>query len=481
MDTLASMRRTSCRNGQDQPIAVRVAIAAVLTTLGSAAYAEFVASIEVGISHTDNVFLSPSGEEVDDMVFSVAPHINWTYESRSLDADLNYNYNWYKYEDLDTDSSFQHYEASVTPKIGDDVFTMQIGANRSQVITDPEQVIPPGRLPLVNNLTDQDEYYANPIFDLEIGSSVTMNLDYRYSMLRYNEDSIQDNDYQKALFNVDNYRRGHGMTWAVHYDWYKTEYDVSGEWEYNNYGLELGFWVSDTMRVFGSGGKESQWDDPVDRSPKDPYWEAGIAIVSGDKINIEAAGGERSFGSSWRANVDYTFRRGKTSLEYKEMPTTLGNKLQSLSYSLDPNDPTNYLSQPGSAESYLLSRFQWMFDYELRRTRLNLLVYDETRENRVSLDGIPVGDQAQSGVDLRLSWEVGTRTELVLGGSFANRETSETQSDNIVLAKLTINYALGRKLRMSLIYDHSMEEPESETTGPEYTANVASLVFAYTF
>ena len=56
--------------------------------------------IRVGVSHTDNVFLATSPNEIDDIVYQASPSLSFVHESPQLDANLNYTFDWFRYDEL---------------------------------------------------------------------------------------------------------------------------------------------------------------------------------------------------------------------------------------------------------------------------------------------------------------------------------------------------------------------------------------------
>jgi uncharacterized protein (PEP-CTERM system associated) len=255
--------------------------------------------------------------------------------------------------------------------------------------------------------------------------------------------------------------------------------------EFQQAGAELGYWVYQKTRVFGAIGKESSWDNPFDPSMEDPFWEAGFAHQAGDNLAVEFAVGERSFGSSWRGNLDYKLRRGNMSLSYSESPTTpdfrgLAQAQQAQS-ALNPADLDDFLSQPGSADRYISSRFEWTLDLEFRRTGIDLRVFDEDRSDRFGADGLLLDGQSQSGAAVSLSWQAGVRTDFEISASIVNRETGFGARSKYSSAGLNLNYRLGNRSDVSLAYAHHEEQPRGQSlTGPDYVANVVSLLFTFT-
>ena len=107
-----------------------------------------------------------------------------------------------------------------------------------------------------------------------------LNADYRYSEIQFDDILVQDNTNQSGNFSLENYAAGQGLTWALRYDWRRTEYEVSRAMGISTGDGRARFLGKHKTRVFGAGGKESAWDNPFDPAMVDPFWEAGFALLA---------------------------------------------------------------------------------------------------------------------------------------------------------------------------------------------------------
>ncbi len=444
--------------------------------------AEINGGIQVGASRTDNVLLAVSPGEVDDIVYQASPFFSLVHQTPKLDVNANYTFNWYRYSDLGTSSRYHRGQVTLAGKALQDSLTAELGARRSQVLANPDSVIPPGRLPLSGNLLDQDEWWFNPHFSQSLGGVAALDADYRYSKLQYSDGLRQDNANHTGSLGIQNYAAGQGLTWAMRYNWRRTEYEFSTPWEFQQASAELGFWLNAETRVFASGGKESAWNNPFDPALEDPFWEAGFAHTAGENFSAELAAGERTFGTSWRGNLNYTFRRGNTTLSYSESPTTTGfNRTGGIRNILNPDDFDDFLDRPGAAERYIVNRLQWTLNLNFRRTGFVLSAFDEDRSDRSTADGAPLPQQSQTGVSANFTWQAGQRTQLVASGSMVDRDSSNADKSRFNSAGLSVNYRLGAKSNLSLGYSYNEQQPRGQSVaGRDYVANIVSLFFTYT-
>ncbi len=453
----------------------------------SAEGVEFSGNVRVGVLNTDNVFLVTTPDEVEETVYQVSPSLNLDYENQRINASVRYQFDWYDYSDLDSSNEYHRYDATLTGELVPDTLFLEIGASRSQSVVDPDALIPSGGLPISSNLADRDEYYISPKFQKTLGRSVTVLLNYRLAEVRHDDSDfedtqfIQDNTNESATFKIENYKKGEGLTWAAGYDWQETDYDQSLPWEHQKATVELGFWANGSTRIFASGGKESAWDDPIDRSLQDKFWEAGFSYKSGDKMSAEFAAGERSFGSSWRGKLNLSFQRGELVFSYAETPTTTGLNRYSRGNLLNPEEPNDFLTQLGRAERYISERGQASLTLKFRRTSLGFVAYDEVRTGRFRADGTALGDQTQQGVSLSFSWQLGVRTELAASGSINNRETESGNEQDFMTGAISVSYRIGSSIGLSLGYNYSEQDPTAGSSGRDYVANVASLFLTYSF
>ena len=461
-----------------------------LLLLGSVVMAQgvdFKGAIKVGALDTDNVFLTTAPSEVDETIYQITPSLSLDYENQRMSTSVRYQFDWYKYSDLDTSNEYHRYDATFTGELVQDALFLELGGSRSQSVVDPDAAIPTDALPISGNLTDRDEYFVSPRFEKTLGRSVTLNASYRYADVRFDDSDIedtqfvQDNTNESASFRIENYKRGQGLTWAAGYEWQETDYDLSLPWEFNKATVELGFWVNGNTRLFASGGKESAWDDLIDRSLQDEFYEAGFAYKNGDKVSAEFAAGERSFGSSWRGQLDFSFQRGDLAFSYAESPTTAGEDRFNRGNLLNPEEPDDLLARPGSAERYISERGQASLNLNFRRTGFGFVVYDEQRAGRFSADGTPLADESQQGVSASFSWQAGVRTDFVASGSINSRETETAGEVDFVSASVSVNYRAGSSVLLTLGYNYSEQDPAASATDSDYVANVASFFVSYTF
>lgn len=434
-------------------------------------------SVAVGVAHTDNVMLDTAGEE-SETVYQVLPGIDVIHESSRFSANAAYRLHGYYYSDRSDSQVYHLLDGQTRTVLDPDNLFFDLGASRNQSIRDPEAAVPFSTLPINGNRIERDTLYAGPVLQYAVGANATANGRYQRRWTRYDRGADLDDIGREADedtyvdFSIDNYRVERGLTWAARYNSQKTEYGLGSSWEYRRGVLELGGWVTRGFRLFASGGKESPWDQPLDASLEDTFWEAGFANHAGDQFRAEFAVGERSFGSSRRGLLELNVRRANTQLSYVEQPTTQGRSPFREEGLAALGELEDFLTRPGAVERYISKRLEWNLHFELRRTDLSFAAFDELREQRSRIDGTPLGDQMQRGVSFDALFHAGTRTDLLFTMRRVQREFSTGVDREYRVASIGANHRLGRLTGLSAVYMHSQDKERLENVGDSYKANI---------
>lgn len=469
----------------------RSALVAALLAAPAYGAVEFEPEISIGVARTDNLTLVSENEQ-SETIYQLMPGFELSQESARLTSDVAYSAEAFYYDELSDSEAYQQLDANVRTELDPENFFFDFGASRSQSIRDPLAPIPRSNLPISGNRVDRDELYAGPAFEYALGSSATARGSYRHSRVRYDDDvpfggtggSLRDN-YDSDTFDLsfDNYRRERGFTWALRYNAQQTDYGVFEPWEYQRASAELGAWVGEGLRLFVSGGQESAWDQPFDSSLEDTFWEAGFSKSVAERLTAEVAVGERTFGSSKRASLDFSFRNGSTGLSYSETPTTQGRNPYERGGLRAPSEPEDFLTRPGLADRYISKRAEWNGTLELGQTNFSLRLFDETREDRSAIDGTPLPEEAQRGAYFSASRELGVHTEISFDARRVRREFAPDTERDLTTVSVNASYELGTRTQLSLSYEHSEEDSGSASGGGfgAYEANLISLLLTRTF
>jgi hypothetical protein len=458
-----------------KPTELRIWLWAVMAAYASTASAavDFEPAVSVGVAVTDNATLVPDDPQRA-TVYQLFPSFGFLQNGNRIDTELDYRVEAYRYDELHESDIFQNLNAAVTAELDPDHFFFEIGATRGQTIRDPEAAIPLTNFGINANRVDRDDVYAEPSFQYNFGSTGTARGSLRRDRIQYDA-AFPEVDSDAFQFSVDNYRKERGVALAFKYAADSTEVDLFEPWEYRQAGVEVGGWATPGLRLFASAGRESPWDDPRETSLDDNYWEVGFARGGDGKIAFEVAAGERTFGSSRRASLQANLGRMRTSVQYSERPSTQG--LHHYRDQLVSGGEIDFLDRPAAVERFISKLLAWRLDYSMNRTTISASIYDESREQRLSLGGSALEDEAQSYVDLSAEWRAGRRTDLRAGTQKVWRQFGVVEY-SLNSYYVGADYQLGRSTSLSLALTRTKGESAAATA---YRLNLVTLLLSRAF
>jgi hypothetical protein len=461
--------------------------ALVLALLATAAAksAEYEPALSAALMHTDNLTMDPTLLEPQ-TVLRVVPSLRVRQNSPRLTADAEYDWEGYRYSQRKASQIFDVFDGTMKFGMIPDKFFLEAGASRSSSIRDPDATIPVGNFAISANRLQEDQYYLGPTFQAPAGGNAVITGGVRRTWSKLNYESaipgLESYDSDAAQLAIDNYRKGHGFTWAWRYNYEDADYgDQFAKFEFRRAVAEFGFWAGQSTRLFAAAGRESPWNNPTDAGLKDSTWEMGVAEKLGERLTAQFAAGHRSFGSSRRGELNYSGGRIRTTFSYYEQPTTNARDRYNQGGLLAATEPIDYLARPTSAERYVQKRLQWTFNVSGPRRGLSVVVYNDDRKDRARLDGTPLPEESQKGADLSFNWSLGPRTELVFGGSVAKREFAQGSTGDLTTTAVAANHKLGRKSLLSLSYRQWRDKSDEPLYARDVSANLVSLVFSRTW
>lgn len=456
------------------------AILILLSPVASlSAPADYGIILDLGIIRTDNVFLSADNLAVGETVITVVPEFFFTKDSERLNANLRYRPEAYFYTSLDdVDDVFHSVDASLTTMLARDKFFLKIGAVNFQSITTPDGQFPTSNLPVSGNRVDTRTFEISPYWEQRIGQANLL-AEVGYRGADYDDDLYQSHNERYGLLQLNNFESQQGLAWGLDYQYRRMEYDISTPWDFQRAAANLGVWVNRGLRVFVIGGAETSLDDLYTSNMDEDFWEAGFQYKPNQRMDLELAAGERSYGTSFRGNFTYTLRRGDISITYDEGPSTRGELVFERRSITDTDNLDNILDEPGATDRFLRRRAEFQMNIELSKSDLTLRVFSEEREQRTTADGIELDDENYSGAALRWSWSVGTKTTFGLGTDISRRDQLGRE-DELLRAQIDFKYDFSERLSVRLEGIHSSQDGV-ESDDYDYDENQIRLMLRTEF
>ena len=453
----------------------------------AAAALEILPSVTVGAVYTDNLFLTPDNE-VDDFVGRIDPRLDITHQSPRINLRADYTYSYLRYtETEDSDASFSAGSAALDLVLVQNLLTLESVGELSQTLIDPEDGVFYTNVPIVDNRTDEARLETSPHLQTEIGG---IGVDSRYVIgtVAYDAPDIQDVDYQETHTAITGEERNKGLSWGLYHDYevyeYETPPDNKSQLAYLT--LTYGLRQSGDFFVFGSVGKESDYEDFTDASLEDTYWEVGFRRQTSRTL-LEAAYGDRSFGSTVRALLRREINQGSIELSYREDPSVQESIFEQRPADggvPQPPDTPGNIDRPGIGDRFIYKLLSASLVRAVGRNEVSLLLFNEERDqfvDRTDTDEDPVTDsETETGVVLGLSRQVGRRTTVGGSGQYSQREFREGNEDEVSELRAFVLYELGQKLSLEGWLAH-YEQQGSDNPNDNYQEFQTGLSANYRF
>ena len=461
---------------------MRSAILVALLAGAAPVLAQITPSVSVGVVHTDNVRLTPTDGKDENIVF-IEPSLLLAYEGERAGAAIDYRFQAFHFEDEGQTSSFHTYAADFNLDLIPEQFIIEAGASRFQSIRDLSAPIPANNLPISSNRVDRDDYYFNPYFQRRLGSTITAAGSFRQTWVEVEGNALQGNEQGNGRFSLDNYAAGQGFSWALMYDWQRAEYDVSEPFEYQRARLELGAWASSRTRFFVSGGLESDWNVPLDPALEAELWEVGVDYQLSADTRFLVAVGERSFGSSSRAILEYASRVHTVSLSFVQEPTTQGIQRFRRVTPSDPDSLEDVLTTQGQSQRFVSNRVDLDWRMALRRLTIRGRVFVEDRSDVTTAGGTVLPEQDQSSAALTVSYQLGARTRAGVQVTRLSFETSDGLERDIIRSGIDITYDIGARTVLAFNYSYNDQDAAGtvNNNAADFFSNVVTLTLTRTF
>ncbi|MDZ7644752.1 MAG: TIGR03016 family PEP-CTERM system-associated outer membrane protein [Woeseiaceae bacterium] len=426
------------------------------------------------------MFLADEGLEESETVYQVSPTINLTKESERVNANITYAPQALFYEDTtDADEVYHVLDAALNTVLLRDRFFLDFSAVNFQIVDAAENRFPTSNIPITTRRTDTAIWSVTPRWQERIGPA-QMLAQGTFRQTNFDEFGTLgtlDSDEKSGMLQFNNLHQNEGVSWALRYQYMRLDYDGEAlPWEYQQASAELGYWIGAGLRIFGSGGVETPFDAFLEPDMKDTFWEAGFAYNPDERLELEIAAGERSFGTSLRGRLAYEMRRGRTELTYSENPSTQNNALSGRRPIQQTDNLDDFLARIDNNNKFVRKRAEWLNSIELNKTSITLRLFNEEREETFTLEGDPRPDESYRGAALRIDWDAGARLSLGLTGDIADRDRGGSEEE-LTRFGVDASYRLSRRFTLTARAQRSEAESQGGGFGfRNYTENQYQLI-----
>lgn len=476
-------------------------VAGILLLAGPAQAVEVSGRLSLGTVYSDNINLAPSGQEDSGFVYLGEPSIAIAATGSRYEFRLDYTLQAFYYQDQpDSTAAYSQGTTSLELEVLEEHLFLNSEAGVDQVVVDPAQPFSFSNIPQIGNRSNATRYQTGPEWCQDIFGS-SLDITTAIGRVDYGDDTLQDTDYQSIETDWTGPEKDRGLGWSLHHEYQAFGYEVSPDAKRQLLELSLFFNLPGGWAPFATGGLESDVNDRTDASLQDGIWSAGLRRNTA-RSSFEASAGERSFGSTWSARLQYQYGGDSGDyfrLAYAESPQTTERIDNSLAF--PPTDPRAPLpppgplvppglNGPGTGTYYLQKHGELVLARTFNRNSVSLNVfYDETKN--FPQDGVTAPNRTEDkGASLLWTYKLGSRTHVTIEAYGANRDfygvvtldTPEADSSTYLRGKLTGTYQIGERTDLSgWVAREQVRGSVTDNGANNYTENQVGLMVGRSF
>jgi len=387
-------------------------------------------SAQVEEVYSDNITLVPNDEAKADFVTRIAPSVQLDYLANSAEVTAEYTYEILRYaSETDFDQEYHQLNALGGIDIIGKTLRMQGQTIYTQVNVDPRAPAQTSNIAAGGNRTDASNWQLGPRYQQEMfGADVSAFYDYgRIEFDDPNSQDIESNRYGASVSNAE--ITSSRTTYEAVWNYWKLDYQVSGEIEDQTLYLQLRRELSDALDVFALGGADSDLFDRGESSLSETRWEVGFDYTGFDNY-VSASFGDRYFGSVYRVSAGRQVSAWNYGLSYSEEPGTSESFFLGEQATPDPGEPPPDagLDTPGLGQPFIRKRTDATINWEGYASRLLVRGWLEKRDQsdpedfENPNDGIISDNEKSKGLAAAYEWDLGAKTGAVFRTGWDKRE-----------------------------------------------------------
>ncbi|MES1925735.1 TIGR03016 family PEP-CTERM system-associated outer membrane protein [Salinisphaera sp. T31B1] len=466
------------------------------------------ASVAASETYTDNLNRDPGDRAMSDFVTSVAPRIDACSSTGRVRGELSYQLqglvyaNNSRYNDVYNDIS-----GKTTLSLIENRVYLDADTRYGQTVVDPgfgyaqSNSLSPNR-----NKTSAWVSNISPYVNQSLGPVGQALLRYRYGRSVYGDADVPESTVNAVYLNVVSPDTAEPLSWRGNVVTQRVERtggnqarffrdnqldggdtftsdgsDPSRTTYFDRASLELGYQVTQSIRLLGEGGVENDYSNPdgsIDRY-SEPFWNAGIRWTSA-RNSLEARYGHRFYGSTYSLSARRTGRVMDARIEYREEPTTQGLNTLNGAGAIGGGGGLGGFNGAGGPTTSLFDRGVFVqkswsaaVDFNSALTTTTITGFRQKREYQQVDDD----NETYQGVDIRTRYDFTPRMALTPQASWQTRDgNGDFRGYDSYDAGVALERALSRSSQAAIGYAHSWRDGTSE-----YHENRIAIQFQKSF
>ena len=425
----------------------------------------FTPSVLLSYNYSDNITLSKDNT-VGDAILQVTPAVNLSGKGNYIDLNARYDVTAIRYRENEQ-ANDEYHSGNIDAKfrVKPNVFEVETSARLGQRSVSPtSSSIPTNNFAITQNRTNTLTYQFKPILMSRIGQHASMQADYIYSGVRYDnpaisEQHVKNESYHLAFSSINQ----KNIQWAVNYNETNFNLDSNTGYSYSVVDVTLGYNLTPKFKFLANGGDEDISDINSPLGNGEPYWSAGFEWRPSSKSTIEIRRGERFFGDSTTIKMSRRGNRTNFSLNYSENITSTS------AIQVETNLVPGLIVISVADEVVLQEALNVILSSRTAKTNYGLSV-----DKRNIIFQTVSRREEYAAYTAFWNWRVTARSNL--GVSLSKKDIdliTDDREERLIEKTVTYTNRLGKKTNFGLKY--SRVDGESTTGLNEYVSNIYSL------
>lgn len=491
-------------------LSLSAALPALLAGPAWAAKWDFVPTLSVQETYTDNLSLAPDALKQSDWVTQVIPGISIAATGARLRFNATYAPELTYYARGQNDNQvYQRLNATGTAELAKQLLFVDAGAKVDQYNVSLQGPVTASNVNTTGNRATAKTFFVSPYLLRDFGSAVRGEARFTYSVWNSDDTSALSNSVADRI----NLRLASGpayklLTWDLAYSRESINYESGQGTDTEVITANARRLITPTVGLLAKVGYEN-YDSRVNGPASEgSSWSAGLDWTPTPRTRLAATAGQRFNGNAYSLDFRHRTRLTTWSAGYSEEVTSTRSEFfvpvtTSTAGYLDPlflsrfPDPVarqkaveEFIARTGlppsfsaplnffSNQLFLVKRWQASAGLLGVRNVVIANVFRETREVLVGSVALPgTGDFAasntirQTGTDLLWNWRVTAQNAWTLGVGYTRNEFPDiSRSDNLSFVRMGLSRQFEPRLSGSLNYRR--QHNDSDQSASSYTENV---------
>lgn len=305
------------------PLAAAISSALLLTTpCAAAAEWRFTPSLGLSEIYTDNLRLTPRGNQRSEFITQLTPGLAVAGIGPRLKLKANYEMQNFAYARQGSFNSNHQFLGNADAELVDGLFFLNGKASLSQHTITPFDAQPGSTANLSNNRTDIRTYSLSPYLRHRFGNAAAAELRYTHDSASSSTGGLLDSRNNNILLSVNSGPAFRTAGWGWQYSRRDTDYDNANSLRMEETSANLRYLLTPRFALTAVAGYERNNYLSLGAKPQGSFWQAGLAWAPSARTEIEASAGHRFYGKTFSLMAKHRTRRTAWSIGYDDQIST---------------------------------------------------------------------------------------------------------------------------------------------------------------